>query len=83
MQAESRSINGLPCMSVTRPGRWGNPYNVRIFGRELSLELFRNTIRGVWNPSVMNGKTVELYDLAYKAHNRFLKRRGSHPLERM
>jgi hypothetical protein len=25
MQAVSRAVNGLDCISVTRPGRWGNP----------------------------------------------------------
>jgi hypothetical protein len=33
MQAASRAINGLPCISVTRPGRWGNPYDVRVYSQ--------------------------------------------------
>ncbi len=28
MQSESRALNGLPAVSVCRPGRWGNPYKV-------------------------------------------------------
>lgn len=28
MQAESIKANGLPAVSVTRPGRYGNPYKV-------------------------------------------------------
>jgi hypothetical protein len=28
MQAVSRATNGLDGISVTRPGRWGNPYDV-------------------------------------------------------
>lgn len=28
MQAESMAINGLPCVSVCRPGKWGNPFPV-------------------------------------------------------
>jgi hypothetical protein len=28
MQAESLSKNGLPAVSVTRPGKWGNPFKV-------------------------------------------------------
>ena len=26
LQAESLATNGLPAVSVTRPGKWGNPY---------------------------------------------------------
>lgn len=26
LQAASRALNGLPAVSVARPGRWGNPY---------------------------------------------------------
>ncbi len=32
MQAESRALNGLECVSVARPGRWGNPFRVGIDG---------------------------------------------------
>lgn len=28
MQAESLTLNGLECVSVTRPGKWGNPHKV-------------------------------------------------------
>ena len=28
MQAESFAANGLPCIIVSRPGKWGNPYKV-------------------------------------------------------
>jgi hypothetical protein len=74
MEAESRAVNGLPCISVTRPGRWGNPYSLKSFSRALSLELFGNTVRGVWDPSVMNGHSERVYDLTYAAHHRFLSR---------
>ena len=47
MQAASLAINGLPCISVSRPSRWGNPYDIRNFGLELSLAVFRNTIQGI------------------------------------
>jgi hypothetical protein len=47
MQAVSRATNGLDCISVKRPGRWGNPYDVAVFGRDLSLKLFRNSVHGV------------------------------------
>jgi Domain of unknown function (DUF4326) len=81
MQAESRSANGLDCISVARPGRFGNPYDVRIYGRQLAMALFRNTAEGVWSPSPMVGQSDELCEAAYAAHTAFLKRLGGHPLE--
>lgn len=29
LQAWSRQVNGLPAVKVTRPGKWGNPFNFR------------------------------------------------------
>lgn|ERR1035437_2249017 len=31
LQHVSRALNGLEAVSVTRPGRWGNPYKIGIF----------------------------------------------------
>lgn len=81
MQAASRAVNGLDCISVTRPGRWGNPYDVRVFGRELSMRLFRNKMAGVWDPSPVAHLRDAKVEAAYKAHTAFLKRLGSHPIE--
>jgi hypothetical protein len=81
MQPDSRETNGLDCISVTRPGRWGNPYDVKVFGRELSLKLFRESIEGSWDPALLDGHSDELCDAAYAAHMVFMKRfRGDHPL---
>jgi hypothetical protein len=81
MQAQSRATNGLDCISVARPGRFGNPYDVRIYGRPLAMALFRNTASGIWSPSPMADQSDELCDAAYAAHIAFLKRLGGHPLE--
>ncbi len=81
LQAESIAINGLPAVSVARPGRFGNPYKLDVFGRELSLALFRETVNGLWNPSVMEAHSDEPCNAAYAAHHAFLKRLGGHPLE--
>ena len=32
LQQESMALNGLPAVSVTRPGKWGNPYTVSTDG---------------------------------------------------
>jgi Domain of unknown function (DUF4326) len=81
MHAASAAINGLPCVSVTRPSRWGNPYDVRRFGLSLSLALFENTLRGEWDPTLLKDHSDELCNAAYKAHSAFMKRLGAHPLE--
>lgn len=79
MQAVSRVTNGLPCTNVTRPGRWGNPFDVRVFGRELSMKLFRETMEGCWNPSLVKDVSDELGEAAYAAHCAFMKRIREHP----
>jgi Domain of unknown function (DUF4326) len=81
MQTASRAVNGLECISVTRPGGWGNPFDVRVYGRELSMKLFLNTMEGVWDPSLVEPLGHEGMDSAYKAHDAFLKRLGSQPME--
>lgn len=82
MHAASRAANGLDCVSVTRPGRWGNPFDIRVFGRNLSLKVFRNSLYGIWDPTLMKGSSDELCDIAYAAHCAFMKRfPGEHPLE--
>jgi len=81
MQAASRAVNGLPCISVKRPGRWGNPFDVRVFGRELSMALFRETMDGCWTPTLVKDVSDELCDAAYQAHTAFMKRIREHPAE--
>jgi len=83
MQAASRAINGLACISVTRPGRWGNPFDVGKYGRELSLAVFRDTAHGVWSPSPLVNESDEICDAIYESHHAWLKRLGGHPLELM
>ena len=81
MQAVSRATNGLDCISVTRPRRWGNPYDIELFGRELSLKLFRESVEGVWNPTLLEGCPDEMCDAASTAHSSFMKHfAGEHPL---
>jgi hypothetical protein len=67
-------------VSVTRPGRFGNPYPVARFGLDLSLDLFRNTARGFWDASILPSDCC-LTDEAYKLHLEWLRRIGGHPVE--
>jgi Domain of unknown function (DUF4326) len=80
MQSVSRAANGLDCVSVTRPRRWGNPHDIKIFGRELSPTLFRNSVDGVWSPDPVKNESDEICNAAYAAHLAFMKRfTGDHP----
>jgi Domain of unknown function (DUF4326) len=81
MQAESRKANGLDCIAVTRPGKWGNPYDVKKFGRPLALAVFRNTVLGMWNPNLLDGQPKSVVTAMQAAHNAWLKRLGGHPRE--
>ena len=81
MRAASLAANGLHCISVTRLGRWGNPYDLKVFGRDLSLTLFRNSVEGVWSPDPDKNESDEICDAAYAAHLAFMKRfSGDHSL---
>lgn len=42
LQAHSIATNGLAAMSVSRPGKWGNPY--RVDPPEHAVELYRSHI---------------------------------------
>jgi len=49
MQAESKALNGLPAVSVCRPGPWGNPFTLKPrFGPEItpaeSVNMFRHRL---------------------------------------
>jgi hypothetical protein len=81
MQAVSRKANGFDCIAVTRPGKWGNPYDVKKFGRPLAMAVFRNTVLGMWDPNLLAGQTKAAITAIHAAHNKWLKRLGGHPLE--
>lgn len=55
-------------VSVARPGRWGNPYRAEVFGRELAVRLFRDSLQGFWSPSNVEGLPAELAAKAYRIH---------------
>jgi hypothetical protein len=81
MQATSLAVNGLPCVFVGRPTPFGNPFPMEIYGLDLSLQLYRNVVSGVWNPDPLKDSSDKLCNAASKAHHAFLKRIGSNPLE--
>ena len=58
-------------ISVARPGRWGNPYQVSVFGRERAIKLFEDTITGYWSPGnfTQAERDAAPYSLIDKAHD--------------
>ena len=65
-------------INVARPGRWGNPYSVASFGRELAIRLFRQSVNGIWSA---DGVPDGLVDEAYVLHQAFTRKIGGHPVE--
>lgn len=55
-------------VKVSRPGRWGNPYRVEIFGRQLALDLYRNSLEGFWSPGLVQHLSDALVLEAYECH---------------
>lgn len=56
-------------VSVARPGRWGNPYRVGVFGLPLAVQLFRNSMEGFWSPGLVAHLSDELAAEAYRCHS--------------
>ena len=69
-------------VSVARPGHWGNPYNVDVYGRARAISLFRETAAGRWSPDVVAGLDKALAKATHDAHCAWLKRIGGRPQER-
>lgn len=64
---------------VGRPTMFGNPYDVKRYGLDLSIALFRETAWGCWNPNLIpHGTMRDLWmKWIYDAHCDWLKRIGS------
>lgn len=68
-------------IKVARPGMWGNPFSVEVFGRELAIDLFRNSAFGYWNPELVKDLPDQKALIAYQAHEEWRKRMPCHPVE--
>lgn len=66
-------------VNIDRRSIWGNPYREREFGLELCVQLYENSLLGIWNPIPimtatrwrhLSKETIAqtLLDKAYKAH---------------
>ena len=69
-------------VKVDRTTRWGNPYDVREYGSDLSLHLFESTACGCWSKACVHGIDEETLGELHAAHRAWLRRLGGSPLER-
>ena len=68
-------------VKVDRTTRWGNPYDLREFGEELSLRLFEHTARGCWSPANVCDVDEPTVALIHALHCRWVRRVGASPQE--
>jgi len=68
-------------LKVDRTTRWGNPYDVREYGLELSLRLFDDTAHGCWLPANVVDVDAPTREMLYEAHHRWIRRLGGNPAE--
>jgi len=67
---------------VARPSKWGNPFVVaNPMYLDDSLALYRNLVRGVWSPQILNERQwSDAYcGRIYLAHIEWSERMGDHP----
>lgn len=65
LQGKSRALNGLPAKMVTRPGKWGNPFEIKDIAQRFGLDaraaqakavaLCRQWLRGELDPALDPG----------------------------
>jgi len=66
---------------VARPTHWGNPFSVSRLGRPLAIRLFENTVRGVWDPSLLAGLDDGVAANVESDREAWLRRLGARPIE--
>lgn len=66
---------------VSRPARWGNPFQLDMLGRDLAVLLYSDLIRGVFNPNRLNHLPDAVFYPIADAKTAFLRKLGGHPTE--
>ena len=61
-------------VSVTRPGRWGNPFDARLLGAPLAVEMLRDLMDGFFDPYKLKHLTDEQFATLHDAKERWVKR---------
>ena len=69
-------------VKVDRTTPWGNPYDVREYGRDLALHLVETTARGCWSRAHVHGLDEVTVVQVHAAHCMWVRRLGGNPLER-
>jgi len=59
-------------ISISRPGKYGNPFSVSELGMIRSLRLYRNACQGFWLPS--DAPQDERFDAVYEQYTEFMRR---------
>lgn len=54
LQAHSLATNGLPAVNCARPGKWGNPFPVDVYGRAGAVDRFRRWLEGQMSTQEMS-----------------------------
>lgn len=65
-------------VSIARPGRWGNPFRVDVYGRNLAITLFERSVQGFWSP---DGIPDRLIELAYLTHMELQEKRREYGMD--
>ena len=72
------------CIPIDRRTKWGNPYTVKEWGRELAIQLYAEAVSGSWNGKpFFRELTDEQFHRATVLRDALLKRIGGFPLDRL
>ena len=63
-------------VSVARPGRWGNPFDVSLVGRERAVSAFRDLMSGFFSGPAFADLTDAQFKQIYDAKMAFERRHG-------
>ena len=61
-------------VKVSRPGRWGNPFQVALLGQKLAVDMFRDLMIGFFDPFKLKRLSDEDFAVVYAAKNAWAKR---------
>jgi hypothetical protein len=61
-------------VKVDRTTKWGNPFDIREYGLELSLRLYEDTVRGVWSMANVAHVDEPTAEMLHEAHCRWHRR---------
>lgn len=68
-------------VSVARPTRWGNPFEVSQFGQQLAVDLYSDVVHGLWDPAKLGHLSDGEYFEVYDRRESWMRRIHGHPTE--